>query len=126
MEITQMMALLPILGLAKRVSSAVPPAVWLAGAVLLGGLLYGHLRYKAGAAEVTARWEAAAAAESTRQADINRRAQEEILRLNADHLKALSVTDKQVQELIVEAQRDPSAGSVSLGVDSVRRLDSIH
>jgi len=104
----------------------VPWQVWAGAALVVAFLAYGQMQHSRGYSKAEAKWQAAAQAEALRQQSINRAAQEHIARQHVEHLQQMQTLDKQIEELSVEAKRDPRAGSPSLGAGSLQRIDAIH
>lgn len=125
--------LLPLIlltkGLLGKASSLIPTRAMVylgvAALVLVASFVYGEFRYKEGERDADTKWQLVAAAEAARQAEINRKAQEEIASKTADYLEALRRVDELLEENSVEAQKDTRAGAPSLSSGSVRRLDAI-
>lgn len=98
----------------------------LAALVVVGGVWFiDHRAYQRGWDDASAAQEAAAAAESIRVAEANKRAIQDALRTidKLNHEKELR--DAQIEDLLREGAADPTAGNIALPPSSVRRLNSV-
>lgn len=111
------------------VLTKLPWQIWFASGLLvsltLGALYIDHRAYHRGFAEADAQWAERVNTEADRQLEANRAALEaaeaEIARLTRER----SERDAEIARLIEEARQDPDADRPAIGLDSVRRLNSV-
>lgn len=115
-----------MLMIALRALGKVPWQVWAAVALIAAFLVHGKMQYREGYAAAAFKYQAAANQEALRQFNVNAEALEAAKREAAQHRETIATLDKQLEDLALEAKRDPRAGQPSLGAGSLRRLDAIH
>ena len=97
-----------------------------AAVVVAGGVWFiDHRAYQRGWDAASAAQLAAAAAESERVADANKRAIQDALRTIDRLAQEKELRDAQIENLLREGAADPTAGNIALPPTSVRRLNSV-
>lgn len=95
--------------------------------VLIAGVMftYGHYQYSRGYEKASQHYDNLAQEEATRQEEIHNQLKAEYEEVEERLQNRLIQKDREIEELLKEAEQDPYSGRTAISGDSVRRLNRI-